>query len=108
MRGLRSCCKPVRHSAVMMRLVALFSALAAACLLSTTPSLAEPRMPAPAESAPLDPSETSAVPEDVAAAAQRAHQQRMRACAIEWHGRKRAGKTEGQTWKAFNAGCIKH
>jgi hypothetical protein len=92
----------------MMRLLALFSALAPACLLSAMPSLAEPRMAPPAVSAPLDPSETSAVPEDGATAAQRAHQQRMRACAIEWHGRKRAGKTEGQTWKAFNAGCMKH
>lgn len=91
----------------MMRLLALFSALATACLQWTLPAHAEPRTEPPAELAPLDPSETSALPEDGAAAAQRAHQQRMRACAMEWHGRKRAGKTEGQSWKAFNTGCMK-
>lgn len=53
-----------------------------------------------------DPAETSALPEDPAIAAQRAHQQRMRACAVEWHARKRAGKTGGQSWKDFNAGCL--
>ncbi len=91
----------------MVRFLALLSALLPACLQQAGPAHAEPRTAPPAESAPLDPSDTSALPEDGAVAAQRAHQQRMRACAIEWHGRKRAGKTEGQTWKAFNTGCMK-
>lgn len=90
----------------MKRLLTLLSVILPACLQQGLPARAEPRTPAPAVAEPLDPSETSAVPEDAAVAAQRAHQQRMRQCAVEWHGRKRAGKTEGQSWKAFNTGCM--
>ncbi len=43
-----------------------------------------------------------ALPDDPAISAQRARLQRMHACAHEWHARKRAGKTEGQGWRAFN------
>ncbi len=91
----------------MLRPLALLAAIVPACFLQGPSARAEPRPLAEADAGLRDPSETSALPEDGTVAAQRAHQQRMRGCALEWHARKRAGKTEGQTWKAFNTGCMK-
>lgn len=94
-----------------MRHVLALLALLPGCLTAVLPACAQTATtpsPGPGLDTLLrDPSETSALPDDPAAAAQRIHQQRMRACAVEWHARKRAGKTGGQSWKDFNAGCLK-
>lgn len=94
-----------------MRYVLALLALLPGCLTSVLPARAQIATTPPAQpgldAILRDPSETSALPEDPAAAAQRVHQQRMRGCAVEWHARKRAGKTGGQSWKDFNAGCLK-
>jgi hypothetical protein len=59
------------------------------------------KKPAPAAAAPAAPAAPAP------SAAQKAQQDKMKSCAAEWQGMKKAGKTKGLTYKQFSSECLK-
>ncbi|WP_158266854.1 hypothetical protein [Alsobacter soli] len=101
----------------------LFAALAI-MLAATAPSLAQtaattnplkkpattaaPAAPATAPTAPAAPSAAAPAAEKKAPSeAQMAARNRMKECGAEWQAAKKAGKTEGKTWRQFSSECLK-
>ncbi|MHB2168715.1 hypothetical protein [Alsobacter sp. R-9] len=92
----------------MHRFWFLASFLLSGLIAAASPATAEPRSAAvPPARVAGDPSETSALPDDPVAQAQRLQLQKQKGCAVEWTARKRAGKTGGQSWREFAAACMK-
>lgn len=75
--------------------------LAAAAQPALSQTAAPAKKPAPAAAAPA-PAATPAP-----SAAQKAQQDKMKSCASEWQGMKKAGKTKGLTYKQFSSECLK-
>jgi hypothetical protein len=90
--------------------LAAAAAPAAAQSTSTNPlkkpaTTAAPAAPAPAAAAPAAaaPAEAKKPPSE----AQKAQQAKMKSCAAEWQGMKKAGKTAGMTYRQFSTECLK-
>ncbi|WP_406853809.1 hypothetical protein ABEG18_14710 [Alsobacter sp. KACC 23698] len=95
------------------RLIA-FTALfiAAALPVSAQTTSTNPlKKPAPAAAAPAAPAApATAAPATEAkkpSEAQMASRNRMKECGAEWQTMKKAGKTEGKTWRQFSSECLK-
>ncbi|MFO1148873.1 MAG: hypothetical protein U1E62_10915 [Alsobacter sp.] len=85
------------------------SALGAALLFmaaAALPAGAQTTQPAkkPAAAAPAAPAAPAA---NQPSAAQKAQQDKMKACASEWQSMKKAGKTKGTTYQQFSSECLK-
>jgi hypothetical protein len=91
-------------------------ALPAAAQTSTTNPLKKPA-PAAATTAPAPAAKAGPAPAPAATApaadvkkpsdAQKAQQSKMKSCAKEWNAMKKAGKTNGQTYRDFSSDCLK-
>lgn len=66
-----------------------------------------PAKPAAAPAAPAAPAAAPAEAKKEPSAAQKAQQSKMKSCASEWNAMKKAGKTNGQTYRQFSSECLK-
>lgn len=91
-------------------------ALPAAAQTSTTNPLKKPAPAAATTTAPAPAAKAApatapaAAAEDAkkpASSAQKAQQAKMKSCAKEWNAMKKAGKTNGQTYREFSSECLK-
>jgi hypothetical protein len=97
----------------LIALAGLFIAAALPASAQTT-STNPLKKPAPAVTAPAAPA-PAAAPAAAAPAteakkpseAQMASRNRMKECGGEWQTMKKAGKTEGKTWRQFSSECLK-
>ncbi|WP_460451601.1 hypothetical protein [Alsobacter sp. SYSU BS001988] len=98
----------------LIALTALFIASALPVSAQTT-STNPLKKPAPAAAAPAAAPAAPAAPAAAAPAseakkpseAQMASRNRMKECGAEWQTMKKAGKTEGKTWRQFSSECLK-
>ncbi len=75
---------------------------------STTSPLRKPAAPVAAPSAPASPTAPAATsPAKPASQAQLAQRNKMKGCGAEWQALKKAGKTQGKTWRQFSSECLK-
>ncbi|MCP8940900.1 hypothetical protein NK718_20425 [Alsobacter sp. SYSU M60028] len=86
---------------VLSAAVALGVASPAFAQTATTP--AKPAATAPAKPAAAAPSTSTKAPTP----AQTAQRNKMKACGSKWQAMKKAGKTQGQTWREFSSDCLK-
>ncbi|GGH24817.1 hypothetical protein GCM10007036_31490 [Alsobacter metallidurans] len=97
-------------------LIAALAVLLAAAAPAAAQTAANPlKKPAPAATAPAAPAPATPAPTAAAPAtekkppseAQMASRNRMKECGAEWQAAKKAGKTEGKTWRQFSSECLK-
>jgi hypothetical protein len=78
---------------------------------STTNPLRKPAAPVTAPAAPSVPAAPTAPaatsPTKPASQAQLTQRNKMKGCGAEWQALKKAGKTEGKTWRQFSSECLK-
>jgi hypothetical protein len=74
---------------------------------STTNPLRKPAQAAPAPAAPAPATAAPAPTTKAPSSAQMAQRNKMKACGAEWQALKKAGKTQGKTWRQFSSECLK-